>query len=55
MRDLENDYYVYDQKQYQLVGRRTKRRYRLGDAVTVKVVRVDPEERQIDFMLVDEK
>ncbi len=55
MRDLEDDYYVYDEKHYSLIGRRTKKRYRLGDKVTVKVVRVDPEERQMDFALVDEK
>jgi ribonuclease R len=55
MRDLEDDYYVYDEKHYSLIGRRTKKRYRLGDKVTVKVVRVDPEERQMDFALVNEK
>ncbi|HEY6191410.1 MAG TPA: ribonuclease R [Bacteroidota bacterium] len=55
MRDLEDDYYVYDEKRYSLIGRRTKKRYRLGDKVTVKVIRVDPEERQMDFALVDEK
>jgi len=53
MRDLEDDYYVYDEKHYSLIGRRTKKRYRLGDKVTVKVIRVDPEERQLDFALVD--
>jgi len=53
LRDLEDDYYVYDEKHYQLIGRRTKKRYRLGDKVTVKVIRVDPEEREIDFMLMD--
>ncbi len=53
VRDLEDDYYIYDEKNYALVGRRTKKRYRLGDKVTVQVVRVDPEEREIDFVLVD--
>ena len=54
VRDLEDDYYVYDEKHYSLIGRRTKKRYRLGDKVVVKVIRVDPEEREIDFMLVEE-
>jgi ribonuclease R len=54
VRDLEDDYYVFDEKKYSLVGRRTKRRFRLGDKVTVQVVRVDPEEREIDFVLVKE-
>lgn len=54
MRDLEDDYYVYDEKNYALIGRRTRKRYRLGDKVTVQVVRVDPEEREIDFVLAEE-
>jgi ribonuclease R len=53
IRDLEDDYYVLDEKRYQLVGKRTKRRFRLGDKVTIRVVRVDPEEREIDFALAD--
>ncbi|MBI4547217.1 MAG: ribonuclease R, partial [Ignavibacteriae bacterium] len=53
VRDMEDDYYVYDEKRYALIGRRTKKRYRLGDKVTVQVVRVDPEEREIDFLLVE--
>jgi ribonuclease R len=53
VRDMEDDYYVFDEKHYALTGRRTKKRYRLGDKVNIKVVRVDPEERQIDFMLVE--
>jgi len=53
IRDLEDDYYVFDEKNYALIGRRTRRRYRLGDKVRVRVIRVDPEEREIDFGLVD--
>ena len=52
VRDMEDDYYVYDEKHYSFIGRRTKKRYRLGDRVTIQVVRVDPEEREIDFVLV---
>ena len=53
VRDMEDDYYVHDEKRYALIGRHTKKRYRLGDRVTIQVARVDPEERQIDFVLVD--
>ncbi len=53
VRDMEDDYYVYDEKSYALVGRHTRKRYRLGDEVWVQVVRVDPEEREIDFVLVE--
>lgn len=55
VRDMEDDYYVYDEKHYALTGRRTHKRYRLGDPVTICVSRVDPEEREIDFVLVEEK
>jgi ribonuclease R len=53
VRDLSDDYYTYDEKQYTLKGRRTGRQYRLGDTLEVKVVRVNPEDSQIDFTLVE--
>ena len=53
VRDLSDDYYIYDDKQYTLKGRRKGKQYRLGDALEVKVVRVNPEDRQIDFTLVE--
>ncbi|MGD0036515.1 MAG: ribonuclease R [Bacteroidota bacterium] len=53
VRDLNDDYYTYDEKQYTLKGRRTGKQYRLGDTLEVKVVRVNPEDRQIDFVLVE--
>jgi ribonuclease R len=53
VRDLSDDYYTYDEKQYTLKGRRTGKQYRLGDTLEVKVVRVNPEDRQIDFTLVE--
>lgn len=54
VRDMEDDYYTYDEKHFALVGRRTGRKFRLGDHVRVKVVRVNPEAREIDFALVEE-
>ena len=53
MRDMNDDYYSFDEKHYSLKGRRTGKLYRLGDQVEVKVIRVDPEDRQIDFALVE--
>jgi ribonuclease R len=53
IRDLRDDYYMYDEKQYTLKGRRTHKQYRLGDTLEVKVVRVNPEERQVDFALIE--
>jgi ribonuclease R len=55
VRDLNDDYYVFDEKQYSLVGERKGKRLRLGDAVTVKVAKVTPERRQIDFILAEDE
>jgi len=52
MRDLDDDYYEFDEKKYSLVGRRNKRVYRLGDKVTVKLIRVDEDKREVDFLIV---
>jgi ribonuclease R len=51
--DLEDDFYIYDEKNYSLIGRSTKKRYRLGDKVTVKVIRVDKEKREVDFQITE--
>lgn len=52
VRDLDDDFYVYDEASYTLTGRRSGRRFRLGDAVDVQVVRVNPDDRRIDFRIV---
>jgi ribonuclease R len=50
---LGKDYYHFNPVKQQLVGERTKAVYRLADPITVKVVRVDLDERKIDFELVE--
>jgi ribonuclease R len=52
---LPSDYYVYDQAKQRLVGERTRRNFRLGDRLLVKVARVDLDERKIDFELVEQR
>lgn len=54
VRDLEGDFYVYDEKNYALIGKRTKKRYRLGDKVWVKLVRVDQEKLELDFIIIEQ-
>jgi ribonuclease R len=53
VRDLEDDYYEFDEKNYCLIGRRTRKRYLLGDKVKVQVARCDLEKKQLDFTLVE--
>lgn len=55
VRDLADDYYDYDEKNYCLVGRRHNNRYRLGDRVNVQVARCNLDRKQLDFVIVDEK
>ncbi len=55
VRDLADDYYDFDERNYCLVGRKYNTRYRLGDKITVQVARADIQKRQLDFVVVDEK
>lgn len=54
VRDLEGDFYVYDEKKYSLIGRKTKKQYRLGDKVWVKLIRVDQEKSELDFIITEQ-
>lgn len=51
MRDLKDDYYEFDEKNYCLRGRRRHNRYALGDAVRIKVARANIDKRQLDFTI----
>jgi ribonuclease R len=51
-RNMRDDYYVFDEKRYMLCGQRKGRQYKLGDAVRIKVVRANLEQKQLDFALV---
>ena len=53
MHDLDGDYYEFDERNYQLVGRRHHRKYQLGDPIRIKVARANIEKRQLDFILAD--
>jgi len=52
LKDLNDDYYILDEKNYRLIGRRRKKIYRIGDKVKVKVLKTDIEKKWIDFILV---
>src|SRR5476651_2575430 len=52
LRDISDDFYTLDEKNYAIIGQRKKKVYRLGDEVRIKVKKVDLAKKQIDFSLV---
>ena len=50
--DIKGDYYIFDQKEYAIVGERTKNTYQLGDEVVVMVKNTDLIKRHLDFSLI---
>lgn len=54
IRDLDDDFYEFDEKNYCLRGRRNKRTYSLGDPLKIKVARANLERKQLDFALVED-
>ena len=53
MRDLDDDYYDFDEKNYVLIGRRRHNKYQLGDPIRIVVARANIEKRQLDFTIAD--
>lgn len=53
MRDLDDDYYDFDERNFCLVGRRRHHKYQLGDAVRIKVAKANLERKLLDFALAD--
>ena len=53
MRDLDDDYYDFDEKNFVLRGRRHHHKYQLGDAIRIQVAKANLEKRQLDFTLAD--
>ena len=53
IRDLDDDFYEFDEKNYCLIGQRKKRQYRLGDPITIKVAQANLDRKQLDYQLVE--
>ena len=51
---LDDDFYIFDEKNYCLVGRHSHQKYQLGDELTVEIIRANLEKKQLDFRLVRE-
>jgi ribonuclease R len=54
LRDITDDFYTLDEKNYAIIGQRKKKVYQLGDEVRIKVKNVDLTKKQIDFSLVQD-
>lgn len=52
LRDMTDDFYVFDEDNYRIIGKRNKKKYQLGDSVLIKVKRADLLKKQLDFTLV---
>ena len=50
-KDIKGDYYIFDSANYCLVGERTKKKFQLGDLVSVRIKSADPEKRQLNLIL----
>jgi len=55
IRELDDDYYTFDEKNYRLVGRRFHRTYQLGEEVVVRISRTNLEKKQLDLELIEKK
>ena len=54
IRDIKSDYFIFDEKQYAIVGQSSKQIYQLGDNVKIKVKKTDLERKHLDFNLIEE-
>lgn len=50
--DMSDDYYIFDEAQYSMIGKNTNKRYRLGDKVRIKLLKADVREKLLDFQFV---
>ena len=52
IRDLDDDYYIFDDKNYCIIGRNRRKKFQLGDSITVKIARADLVKKQLDLAIV---
>ena len=55
IRELDDDFYIFDEKNYMLSGRHSHKTYQLGDEITVKIWRTNLEKKQLDFQLANKE
>ena len=52
---LQDDFYIFDEKNYSLMGRTHRKVYRMGDPIRIRVVKADVSARRVDFELAGEE
>jgi ribonuclease R len=52
LKDMTDDEYVLDEKNYRVIGTRTKKKYSLGDKIRVKLVSADLDRKNLDFRII---
>ena len=55
IKDIKSDFYIFDEKQYAIVGKSTKKMYQLGDDVKIQVKKADLERKHLDFNLIEDE
>lgn len=53
LRDMDDDYYMYDEENYRVVGKRHGNIYRMGDVVSIRIKKADLTRKQLDFELLN--
>lgn len=54
-RDLNDDFYIFDEKNYQMIGEHSRKTYQLGEEVVVRVAKCNLEKKQMDFEMIGKK
>lgn len=54
LREMADDFYIFDDERIEVYGKRNKKRYRMGDTVTIEVIKINLEKRHLDFKMITE-
>ena len=54
IKDISSDYFIFDERQYALIGQANRKMYQLGDQVVVTVKNTDLERKHLDFNLIED-
>ena len=53
IRDMTDDFYLFDEQNFMIVGKRRKVKYQLGDKIKVEIAKTDINKKQLDFLLIN--